>query len=138
ALAKSIDPAIYQAAADAATKRARSDGEALGDHPAQTVHTLLQQASTKLAMSGDDVLVEIHELVGGMRLAAWLPTRTFELAVHSLDIATATDVPAALPDVVLADAAALAARIAAVTGDGPAVLRALTGRGTLGDGFSVV
>lgn len=138
ALAKSIDPAIYQSAADAATKRARSDGEALGDDPAQTVHTLLQQATMKLAMSGDDVLVEIHELVGGMRLAAWLPTRTFELAVHSLDIAAATGVPAAVPDVVLADTAALAARIAAATGDGPAVLRALTGRGTLGDGFSVV
>lgn len=138
ALAKSVDPAIYQAAAEAATKRARSDGEALGDHPAQAVHTLLEQVTTKLAMSGDDVLVEIHELVGGMRLAAWLPTRTFELVVHSLDIEAATGVPAHLPDVVLADTAALAARIAVATGDGPAVLRALTGRGALDDGFSVV
>lgn len=138
ALAKSVDPAIYQAAADAATKRARSDGEALGDHPAQAVRALLDQVTTKLAMSGDDVLVEIHELVGGMRLAAWLPTRTFELAVHSLDIAAATGVSADLPDGVLAETAALAARIAATTGDGPTVIRALTGRGALGDGFSVV
>lgn len=138
ALAKSVDPAVYQAATEAATKQARSDGEALGDRPAQTIHALMDQVTTKLDATGDDALVEIHELVGGMRLEAWLPTRTFELAVHSLDIAAATGVPATLPGAVLADAAALGARIAVATGDGPAVLRALTGRGTLAEGFSVV
>ena len=73
-----------------------------------------------------------------MRLDTWLPTRTFELAVHSLDIAAATGVSAGLPAVVLADAAALAARIAVAMGNGPTVLRALTGRGVLPEAFSVV
>lgn len=138
ALAKSVDPSIYQAAAHAATRRARSDGTALGDHPAQAVYALVEQVTAKLGTTGDDVLLTIHELVGGMRLATWLPTRTFELAVHSLDIAAATGVRAELPAAVLADATALAARIAVATGDGPAVLRALTGRGVLAERFSVV
>ena len=138
AFAKSVDPSTYQAAAEAATKRARSDGEALGDHPAHAVHTLVEQVTTKLDEVSDDTLAVIHELVGSMRLGAWLPTRTFELAVHSLDLAAAAGVPADLPAAVLADAAALAARIAVATGDGPTVLRALTGRGVLTEGFSVV
>ena len=41
ALARSIDPAIYQATADAATRQARSDGAALGDDPAGVVHVNL-------------------------------------------------------------------------------------------------
>jgi hypothetical protein len=89
-------------------------------------------------MAGDATLVQIHPLIGGMRLVTWLPTRTFELAVHSLDIAAATGVPADLPVTVLADAAALAARIAAATGNGRTILSALTGRGALPDGYSVV
>jgi hypothetical protein len=139
AFARSVDPAIYQAAVEAATAQARTDGEALGDHPAHAVHALVAQVRTKLDTAGaDDILVQIHPLIGGMRLAAWLPTRTFELAVHSLDIAAAAGIPADLPVTVLADAAALAARIAAATGDGRTVLRALTGRGVLTEGFSVV
>jgi hypothetical protein len=73
-----------------------------------------------------------------MRLHTWLPTRTFELAVHSLDIAAATGLSADLPDQVISDAAVLAARIAAATGDGPAVLLALTSRGHLTRDFSVI
>ncbi|MFN2494286.1 MAG: maleylpyruvate isomerase N-terminal domain-containing protein [Pseudonocardiaceae bacterium] len=138
ALAKSVDPSIYQAVAEAATSQARGAGETLGDHPAHAVHVLVEQVTTKLDMASDSSLVEVHELVGGMRLDTWLPTRTLELVVHSLDIAVATGVPAGLPTVVLADAAALAARIAVAMGDGPTVLRALTGRGVLHEAFSVV
>jgi hypothetical protein len=91
------------------------------------VRHLVDQAIA--ALSAEDRL--IATAAGGMRLHTWLPTRTFELAVHSLDIAAATGVSADLPDQVISDAAALAARIAAATGDGPAVLLALTGRGHL-------
>ncbi|MGH3903360.1 MAG: maleylpyruvate isomerase N-terminal domain-containing protein [Pseudonocardiaceae bacterium] len=138
AFAKSVDPSVYQAAVEAATTRARSDGEALGNHPGHAVRARLDQVSAKLDTVADDTLVEVHELIGGMRLDAWLPTRTFELAVHSLDIAAATGLPAGLPPVVLADVAALAARIAVATGDGDTVLRALTGRSVLPEEFSVV
>lgn len=138
ALAKSVDPSVQRAANEAATERARSDGAALGDDLAHAVRTRVDQVSARLAAADEDQLLQIHELVGGMRLDAWLPTRTFELAVHSLDIAAATGLDACLPADVLADAAALAARVAAQTGSGSAVLRALTGRGVLPDEFSVV
>ncbi len=138
AVARSIDPSVYQAVVAASTHQARSDGEALGDQPAAVVRAWLDQVRTTLERVDEDTMVQVHELIGGMRVGAWLPTRTFELAVHSLDIAAATAVPAEPPAVVVADAAALAARIAVATEQGSLVLRALTGRGVLPKGFSVV
>ncbi len=41
--------------------------------------------------------------------------RTFELVVHSLDIASSASLPVSIPEVVLADAVALAARVGAET-----------------------
>jgi hypothetical protein len=79
-------------------------------------------------------------VIGGMgiRLRQYLPTRIFELAVHGLDIARAAGVSFSLPNDVLADATALAARTAVTVGDGETVLMALTGRGSLPPSFSVV
>ena len=51
-----------------------------------------------------------------MRLSSYLPTRTFELAVHGMDIAGAVGIDVAPPDDVLAEAAALAARIGVAAG----------------------
>jgi hypothetical protein len=76
--------------------------------------------------------------VGGMRVRDWLPTRTLELVVHGMDAAGAAGVPFEPPAAALAETAAVLARVAAAVGDGPAVIRALTGRGTLPAGFSVV
>ena len=75
---------------------------------------------------------------GGIRLSEWLRTRTFELAVHTLDIATALGRPAELPSAVVAYAVTLAAQVATAVGRGEDVLLALTGRGHLPNGFSVV
>ena len=49
-----------------------------------------------MAEATDPDLV-VHTIAGGMRVAAYLPTRTFELCVHGLDIAAATGVPVDLP-----------------------------------------
>jgi hypothetical protein len=76
--------------------------------------------------------------VGGMRVRDWLRTRTFELVVHGLDTADAAGVSFAVVPEALAEAATLAARVAVVTGDGEALLRALTGRGGLPPKFTVV
>ena len=46
---------------------------------------------------GTDPDLVVHTIVGGMRVAAYLPTRTFELCVHGLDIAAATGIPVDLP-----------------------------------------
>jgi hypothetical protein len=87
------------------------------------------------AVTGDPV---IETIAGGMRLDAYLPTRIFELAVHSLDIAVAIDLPPTLPAVVLGDALQLVAEIATLRGDGERLLLSLTGRRQLAAGYSVV
>ena len=73
-----------------------------------------------------------------MRVAAYLPTRTFELCVHGLDIATAAGVPIDLPLGVLEETCALAVATAVRSGRGVDVLMALTGRRDLPRPFSIV
>jgi len=124
-----IDPA-------AVAERGRQAGAGLGDDPGAAVRTLRTDAETRLATADlDDIITTI---VGGMRTSAYLPTRTFELVVHSLDIAAATDLEAEISTAAMKRAAGLAARIAVERGDGPALLTALTGRNTLPGGFSGV
>lgn len=116
--------------------RGRAAGAALGADPASAFRALIADATAALDRAGDDDLVTT--VAGGMRLLAYLPTRTFELAVHGADIAAATGLPVTIPPAVLAESAALAARTAVEVGQGPVVLAALTGRSALPPGFSVV
>jgi uncharacterized protein (TIGR03083 family) len=136
ALARTVDPAIYSAAVKASEEGAREEAAALGDPIAAGVQRLVDQVTTTLDEVHGDPLVETA--AGGMRLDAWLPTRTFELAVHSIDIATSGQLPADLPEAVISEAAQLAACTAVVNGDGIAVLKALTGRRQLPAGYSIV
>ena len=129
-------PEIVAAAVAASTEDARDTGKALGDEPVDAISGFVGQATAALARVGDDDFVATP--VGGMRVRDWLPTRTFELVVHGSDAAVAAGVGIALDPDVLAEAAALAARIAVANGEGPVVLRALTGRGPLPAGFSVI
>ncbi|WNG86699.1 maleylpyruvate isomerase N-terminal domain-containing protein [Mycobacterium sp. ITM-2016-00317] len=120
----------------AVVERGRQAGRGLGDDPAAAVETLAARVQAELA-AVDDPLIEV---IGGLgiRLSSYLPTRTFELAVHGLDIARAVGIDVEPPVEVLADAAALAARIGVALGQGPTALLALTGRTALPVGFSVV
>ena len=124
-----IDPA-------AIVERGRQAGEDLGDDPAAAVQGLVDRVLAELA-GVDDRLIEV---IGGrgIRLFTYLPTRTFELAVHGLDIAGAAGISFELPDDVLAEAVMLAGRIAAAAGHGETVLLALTGRTALPPSFAVV
>ena len=138
------DAAAYYAAiraslsgdSTAIVERGRQAGRDLGPDPLAAI-TELTDNVTALVATADDRLIQV---IGGMgiRLHAYLETRTFELAVHSGDIAAAIDVAFTLPEDVLAGALTLAARTAAVLGDGPTLLAALTGRATLPNRFSVV
>ncbi|MGE2833644.1 maleylpyruvate isomerase family mycothiol-dependent enzyme [Mycobacterium sp. SMC-4] len=122
--------------AAAVVERGRQAGRDLGDDPAATVADLAARALADVADAGDPLI----EVIGGygIRLSSYLPTRTFELAVHGIDIARAVGLDASPPADVLADAAALAARIGVALDHGPTLLLALTGRTELPDGFSVV
>jgi uncharacterized protein (TIGR03083 family) len=122
--------------ADAVAERGRRAGEDLGAEPAEAVRHLVERVRTKVDAADPEAMIAV--LGGGMRVGNYLPTRTFELVVHSLDIGAATgiDVPLSLP--VLGHTAALGARIAVALGQGQVVLTALTGRRPLPAGFSVV
>ena len=124
-----IDPA-------GVVERGRQAGRDLGDHPGEVIDGLVSQALADLGDRGDPLISVIGG--AGIRLYTYLPTRTFELAVHGLDIARAVGIPLELPADVVEQATVLAARIAAAAGDGETVLLALTGRGQLPVSFSVV
>lgn len=129
-------------------ERGRQAGLALGDDPATAVRHLVETVSDDLVAAADDPV--ITTIAGGMRLSDYLPTRTFELVVHGLDIAAATGLSWTPPADALAEAADLAARIAVLRGDGARLLRLVTGRepggfsvvwqpgGRLGDGVSTI
>lgn len=117
-------------------ERGRQAGRDLGTDPAASVDQLVARALADVDAADNPLIAVIGGL--GIRLDDYLPTRTFELAVHGCDIARATGVDFELPADVLRDAATLAARIAVATGDGEAVLMALTGRAALPAGFSAV
>jgi uncharacterized protein (TIGR03083 family) len=125
-----IDPADV-------AERGRQAGRNLGDDPAAAVDALVSQVLGELAtVDGDPLLAVIGGM--GIRLSAYLPTRTFELAVHSLAIARALGISWTLPDDALEEALVLAARIAAAGDQAPDVLLALTGRDSLPSSFSIV
>jgi Mycothiol maleylpyruvate isomerase N-terminal domain len=122
--------------ADAIVERGKQAGRDLGADPAGRIDELVEQVLGELARA-DDPLIEV---IGGLgiRLQTYLPTRIFELALHGLDIARATDLSLTLPDDVLEEATVLATRIGLATGDGETVLLSLTGRTPLPPSFSVV
>jgi uncharacterized protein (TIGR03083 family) len=125
------------AAPDVIARRGRETGQALGGEPATAVQELVQRVTTLLRNTPDDAAVATP--AGAMTLIDYLPTRTFELAVHGLDLARALDVPApaALGPAVAASlelAAALGARLPSAAD----LLLLLTGRSGLPGNLSVL
>ena len=131
-----VNPAALGIAPAGIAERGRQAGRDLGDDPGATVDELISRVLDELSGAGDPLI----QVIGGagIRLHTYLPTRTFELAVHGLDIAHAVGISFALPADVLEEATGLAARIAVAEGRGETVLLALTGRAGLPPSFSVV
>jgi len=135
-------PAAYLAAVAAVdpasvAERGREAGRGLGDDPAATVASLVERVLPLVVERHDDPL--ISTALGGMRLRQYLPTRTFELVVHGLDIARAAGLP--IPNYstgLLTEVLQVTAAAAVLGGHGVEVLLALTGRNALRPGFSVV
>lgn len=126
---------MSDAGAEAIAERGRQAGRDLGSDPASAVDALVSRALSDVDEAGDPLITVIGGY--GIRLSDYLPTRVFELAVHSLDIARATGCPLDLPAEVMAAANVLAAQIAVELGKGATALMALTGRAELPPGFSV-
>lgn len=124
------------AAGPGVADRGREAGEALGPDPARAVAGVAARVlPVVMACDGTEVVTTI---AGGMRLADYLPTRTFELVVHTADLAAAIGVPAEVPPVPAAQALDLMAQLAVAGGLAGPLLRAATGREGLAPGFSVL
>ena len=129
AAAALADPAAVAA-------RGREAGQALGADPAATVRETAQRVLARVQTAPDDACVATP--VGGMQLIDYLPTRVFELTVHTLDIAAAISAPVTPPSEAAAVTLGLLADLAASQPHkAAALLLAATGRRGLPSGFSV-
>jgi uncharacterized protein (TIGR03083 family) len=116
--------------------RGREAGVALGSDPIVAVRDIAARVLAQVQTASDEALVSTP--VGGMRLIDYLPSRIFELAVHTLDIAAALPVTVTLPEPVAAVALHLLADMALQPDKAAALLLAATGRRALPAGFWVL
>jgi hypothetical protein len=124
------------AAGPAVAARGREAGAALGAEPAAAVAAIAARVLPLLdGRNGSELVTTV---AGGMRLADYLPTRTFELAVHTADLAVALGEPPVVPDSAAAQALDLVADLAVTRGLAGPLLLAATGRPGLPDGYSVL
>ena len=127
--------AVGQSSA-AVAERGRQAGRALDDDPVAAISELFDRVPAKVDSAPDDAFVATA--AGGMRLIDYLPTRTFELVVHTADLASALDLEPAPPPVAAASALGLAGELSLERGSAVEVLLALTGRRALAAGFTLV
>ncbi|MGH9081787.1 MAG: maleylpyruvate isomerase N-terminal domain-containing protein [Acidimicrobiales bacterium] len=137
ALPEEADPERRRQLDRAIADRGRQSGAELGENPAAAVAEMANRVCALVDTADDDA--PVATAVGAMTLAGYLPTRTFELAVHSLDLARALALPVpATMGPAIAASCELAGRLAAQRPDAADLLLLLTGRSHLRDGLSVV
>jgi uncharacterized protein (TIGR03083 family) len=122
---------------DAVARRGREAGAALGEDPVRAIADLARRVTGLVDGTADGALVASP--VGAITLVDYLPTRTFELTVHGLDLARAlgVDPPPSLQPSVTASLE-LAGRLAGTLGQAPELLLLITGRTGLREGISIV
>ncbi|MCB2176791.1 MAG: maleylpyruvate isomerase N-terminal domain-containing protein [Actinomycetales bacterium] len=124
------------AAGPGVAERGRAAGAALGEDPAAAVAAIAARVLPLVdGKDGDELLTTAG---GGMRLSDYLPTRSFELTVHTLDLASALGLAGTPPAEPAGEALRLVADLAVVGGLAGELLLAATGRGALPAGFSVL
>jgi hypothetical protein len=124
------------AASPAVAARGRDAGTALGSDPAAAVAEIAERVRRLIDDQAGTELVST--IAGGMRLADYLPTRTFELTVHTTDLAAALGVEADIPATAAGHALGLVTQLAVADGLAGPLLLAATGRPSLAPGFSVL
>ena len=129
ALATVGDPALV-------AQRGRDAGAALGPDPAPQVAVIADRVLHLLEAASGDAIAATP--VGRMYLADYLPTRTFELTVHTCDLAASMGEPIQVPDAAASASLRLLGDLAVRRGLAPELLLAATGRGSLPAGFTVL
>jgi uncharacterized protein (TIGR03083 family) len=120
----------------AVAQRGRDAGRALGDQPARAVAEVVGRVGALISTADPMTVVALPW--GAMRLGEYVRTRLTEVVVHTSDLAAALGVAPPATAEELAAVTAIAIELAIAAGHGDGVLRALTGRGALPAGFSVV
>lgn len=121
----------------AIASRGRDAGVALGPDPGESARAIVDRVLDLVDRTADDAPCATP--FGGIELADYLPTRTLELTVHSLDMAAALEL--ATPEELREPVASCLELLATAIGEsglGPRVLLALTGRTGLPPDLHVV
>lgn len=124
-------------ASEEIARRGIEAGAALGDYPATKVQELAHRIVKLVEISEDTCPVGTPW--GTITLAGYLPTRTFELTIHGIDLAAAIGVP--VPDRLGPSVSKACELAGALAGKHPMaieILSALTGRSQLRNGITVL
>jgi len=117
-------------------ERGRAAGLEIIDDPRMMVRGFAMYVKNKLEELSDDHIMATP--VGGIRLIDYLPTRTFELVIHTMDLAKSLGVDATPPEKGMAVTLEMLGQIALYRGHASDLVLAATGRGGLPNGFSVL
>ena len=136
-LSREVDAEARDKRDAAIAARGREAGAALGEDPAAPISTLAQRVQGLVARTPDEA--PVASPAGPMMLIRYLPTRTFELTVHTLDLSRALGlaVPATLGPAVSASCE-LAGAVAGRRPNAPDLLLLLTGREDLPPGLTIL
>jgi uncharacterized protein (TIGR03083 family) len=119
---------------EAIAARARDAARALGDAPAFAVKAAGVAAVGLIRRSAPET--PVSSPMGTLTLGRYLPSRTTELVIHTVDLIRAIDVDVPVPERALKESLCFVAERSTSKG-GLQVLLALTGRGSLPADFTI-
>ena len=117
-------------------ERGRAAGLEIIDDPKMMVRGFAMYVKNKLEELSDDHIMATP--VGGIRLIDYLPTRTFELIIHTIDLAKAVSVDDKPPESGMETTLQILGQLALYRGYASNLILAATGRHGLPEGFSVL
>ena len=117
-------------------ERGRAAGLEIIDDPRMMVRGFAMYVKNKLEELSDDFILACP--IGGIRLIDYLPPRTFEIVIHTMDLAKAVGVDAKPPEAGMEATLQIMGQLAIHRGQASELILASTGRGGLPEGFSVL
>ena len=117
-------------------ERGRAAGLEIIDDPRMMVRGFAMYVKNKLEELPDDFI--LASPFGGIRLIDYLPTRTFELIIHTMDLAKSVGVVSDPPEAGMEATIDIIGQMARSRGYAADLILSVTGRGQLPAGFSVL
>ena len=114
----------------------RAAGLEIIDDPRMMVRGFAMYVKNKLEELPDDFILARH--FGGIQLIDYLPTRPFELIIHTMDLAKSVGVVSDPPEAGMEATIDIIGQMALSRGYASDLILSVTGRGQLPAGFSVL